>query len=110
MRPEVVEVDGEPVVEHLYLDQIELTPTRCRLHVVRPDNTAIIVEGIDSTGACTVFDGEGTERGSALQLSTELLGIDWVASTSCVRRTTIPSGTSSRAFNSGPPSTSLTTT
>jgi hypothetical protein len=78
MRPEVVEVDGEPVVEHLYLDQIELTPTRCRLHVVRPDNTAIIVEGIDSTGACTVFDGEGTQRGSALQLSTELLSIDWV--------------------------------
>jgi hypothetical protein len=78
VRPEIVEVDGEPVVERLHVDQMELEPTRCRLHVQRPDSSAVVVEGLLEGAICTVFDGDGVERGSALQLAYEVLHIDWL--------------------------------
>jgi hypothetical protein len=75
IRPEVVEVDGELVLGKLFVDEIEFKPTVCRLHIRRIDGEALVVRAFPDN---IVFDAAGNEVGTAIELATEVLNLEWL--------------------------------
>jgi hypothetical protein len=45
LQPEVITVDGEPVVKRLFIDSMKYEPTRCVVHVRGDDGQAVSVAG-----------------------------------------------------------------
>ncbi len=76
VRPEAVEVDGELVLDKLFIDQVYLTPTVCRLHVLREDGEPLVVRAFPDN---IIFDPEGNEVGTAMELSREALNLEWLS-------------------------------
>jgi hypothetical protein len=76
VRPEPVKIDGNPVVRSLFMDQIQLKTTACRLHVLDPGKRQVLpVEALPDNLICDV---DGRELGSVLDLATEVLGLRWL--------------------------------
>jgi len=42
LTPEVIEIDGEAVVKHLFVDAIDYKPTRCNVHVRNGDEQIVV--------------------------------------------------------------------
>lgn len=75
VRPEVVEVDGVPVVRSLFLDTVNLTPISYVVHVRKPDGNPLVVRGGSDID---VYDIEGVLLGTLNHLVQEGLNLEWV--------------------------------
>lgn len=73
VRPEPVEVEGQQVIKSLFMDLIQLKQTACRLHVLDPGKGQLLAVGALPDN--TIYDADGRELGSALELATEVLGL-----------------------------------
>ncbi|MFI5898497.1 hypothetical protein ACIA5D_51395 [Actinoplanes sp. NPDC051513] len=73
VEPEIVTVDGEPVVKRLLADSITFSPTRCTVVVVSPDQQVIEVAGQPETD---VYDSDVTLLGILGHLVAEALALD----------------------------------
>ena len=60
IQPEIVMVDGEPVVHRLFTDSVGYNPRRCIVHVRGDDGKHIEVRGAPDT---YIYDGDGTLLG-----------------------------------------------
>ncbi|WP_433211037.1 hypothetical protein ACQP00_49735 [Dactylosporangium sp. CS-047395] len=68
LQPEIVEVDGEPVVKRLYVDSINYQPTRCTLHVHGDDGAIVAVPGQPDAD---IYDPSGVLLGPLAFLARE---------------------------------------
>ena len=75
VRPEVVEVDGQPVVKRLYFDSVNLTPDSCRLRVRSPDGEAAVVAAQPNY---YIYNSDGNLIGPIARLAVEAVSLDWV--------------------------------
>lgn len=76
VRPERVEVDGQQVIKSLFMDLIQLKPTACWLHVLDPGKGQLLT--VAALPDNSIYDADGRELGSALELVTEVLGLRWL--------------------------------
>ena len=91
VRPEPVEVDGQQVVKSLFMDLIQLKQTACRLHVLDPGKGQLLAVGALPDNS--IYDADGRELGSALELATKCSGSDGSARSSAGKRTAIRNAT-----------------
>lgn len=75
LQPEVVTVDGEPVVKRFYVDSIKHDPTRCTLHVHGDDGEIIAVTGQPDTD---IYDAAGVLLGPLAYLVQEATHLEAV--------------------------------
>lgn len=75
VTPEIVMVEGKPAIRSIWSDQIQMTPTMCRLQVFRPDGKLLLVN-VDLNHS--VFDDKAIELGNVYELVTETLNLPWV--------------------------------
>lgn len=73
----MVERDGNPVIKRLYLDQFTLKPTACRLSVIGPDATSVVVN-VTETPDLNVYNAEGDFLGVVFHLAQEVLNLPWL--------------------------------
>jgi hypothetical protein len=74
LTPEVIEVNGEAVVKHLFADTIEYKPTRCNVHV-RDGDVRIVVAG---EPLMDVYARDGSLLGPLSYLAQDMVGLDAV--------------------------------
>lgn len=75
VAPNVVEIDGEPAISKLYIDEVNLKPSGGRLHFLARD-LGSVEDQVQFNGQ--IRDVHGIERGTADQLVAEVLHIDWL--------------------------------
>jgi hypothetical protein len=75
LQPEIVTVDGEPVVKRLFMDSIAYDPTRCTVHVRDSDGERVEVQGAPDTD---IYDGDGALLGPLAFLMREAVGLESV--------------------------------
>ncbi|MGH3852886.1 MAG: hypothetical protein ACRDR6_05195 [Pseudonocardiaceae bacterium] len=75
LQPEIVTIDGEPVVKRLYVDSIKYDPTRCTLHVPEDEGEIISVTGQPDTD---IYDAEGLLLGPLAYLAQEAAHLEAV--------------------------------
>jgi hypothetical protein len=76
LQPEIVTIDGEPVVKRLYVDLIKYDPTRCTLHVRGDEDEIIAVTGQPDTD---IYDADGVLLGPLAFLAREAAHLEAVA-------------------------------
>jgi hypothetical protein len=74
LTPEVIEVDGEEVVKHLFVDAIDYNPTRCNVHV-RNGDEHIVVAG---KPLMDVYAEDESLLGPLSYLAQDTVGLDAV--------------------------------
>jgi hypothetical protein len=78
MTPKIIEKDGEAVVQSVYMDQIQLTPTLCGLIVQDPNGEKVPVQaGPD----WIIFDAIEHPLGLAFELAREFVSIQSLVKT-----------------------------
>jgi hypothetical protein len=75
IQPEIVTVDGQPVVRRLFMDSISHKPTGCTVHVRGDDGERVEVRGAPDTG---IYDGDGALLGPLVFLVQEAAGLESV--------------------------------
>jgi hypothetical protein len=75
VRPEMVEINGRPVVKRLFIDTIKLTPINYRMRVRRPDGEAAVILGIAHHD---VYSATGDLIGPLSHLGVEAVNLDWL--------------------------------
>jgi hypothetical protein len=96
LTPEVVEVNGEAVVKHLFVDAIDYNPTRCNVHV-RDGDERIVVAG---EPLMDVYARDGSLLGPLSYLAQDMVGLDAVRLRLSSKRTSIQKKTRSKRFPS----------
>jgi hypothetical protein len=76
IQPEIVTVDGQPVVRRLFADSINHNPTRCTVYVRGDGGVTVAVAGAPDTD---VYGGDGTLLGPLGFLVSEAVGLESVA-------------------------------
>jgi len=76
VRPEVVEVDGQPVVKRLFFDSVRLTPVNYYMRVRRPDGEIVLTPGLANID---VYNTDGELIGPLAHLAGEAVNLQWVA-------------------------------
>jgi hypothetical protein len=75
IQPEIVTVDGKPVVKRLFMDSIAYDPTRCTVHVQGNDGERVEVQGVPDMD---IYDGDAALLGPLVFLVREAVGLESV--------------------------------
>jgi len=75
LQPEIVMIDGEPVVKRLYVESITYDPSRCTVHVRGDQSEIIAVTGQPETD---IYDADGVLLGALAYLAREAAHLEGV--------------------------------
>jgi len=75
LTPEVIEVDGDPVVKRFFVDTISYNPTSCKVHVRFDGDELVVVAGDPLTD---VYAEDGKLLGPLSYLAQDTVGLDVV--------------------------------
>jgi hypothetical protein len=79
MSPKMVKTDdGREIVQSIFADQVQLTPSLCRLIVQHPEQGRLTVRALADN---IIYDAEGRELGFAVELAREFVNIKGIVDT-----------------------------
>jgi hypothetical protein len=75
VTPQAVEKDGRPVVKSLFIGNIQMKPSSCRLYVQPPGEE---IKPINAPADLNIYDSDGALLGIAVELAAEIMSLDFV--------------------------------